>query len=37
MPALQATAAMAWAPIGPPVSRPRMVWMTGVNGWYSAN
>src|ERR1700730_12322078 len=24
-------------PIGPPVSRPRTVLITGVNGWYSAN
>src|SRR6516164_3515669 len=24
-------------PIGPPMSRPRTVLITGVNGWYSAN
>src|SRR3984893_4690906 len=27
----------ALLPIGPPVSRPRAVLITGVNGWYSAN
>src|SRR5262249_60417949 len=27
----------ALLPIGPPVSRPRSVWVSGVNGWYSAN
>src|SRR5215831_15288442 len=37
MPALQAMAAMALVPVGPPVSRPRTVWVTGVKGWYSAN
>src|SRR5215469_3437225 len=37
MPALQAMAAIACAPIGPPVSRPRTVWVTGVKGSYSAN
>src|SRR5262252_7186838 len=30
-------AGIACAPIGPPVSRPRTVWVTGVKGSYSAN
>src|SRR5215469_4682109 len=34
---LQAIAITALLPIGPPVSRPRTVLITGVNGWYSAN
>src|SRR6266545_4549401 len=37
MPAHQATAMTALLPIGVPVSSPRTVSMTGVNGWYSAN
>src|SRR6516225_7733313 len=37
MPTLQAFAAIAWVPMGPPVSRPRTVWVTGVKGSYSAN
>ena len=32
-----ATARTALCPIGAPVSRPRSVSMTGVNGWFSAN
>src|SRR5215472_11271274 len=34
---LQAIAITALLPTGPPVSRPRTVLITGVNGWYSAN
>src|SRR5215469_4743220 len=34
---LQAIAMTALWPIGPPMSRPRTVLITGVNGWYSAN
>src|SRR6516225_7683046 len=34
---LQAIAMTALLPIGPPVSRPRTVLITGVKGWYSAN
>ena len=30
-------AAIAWVPVWVPVSSPRTVWVTGVNGWYSAN
>src|SRR6266568_619561 len=37
MPMLHATAAMAWSPIAAPLSSPRTVSATGVNGWYSAN
>src|SRR5579862_293004 len=37
MPTLQATAATTCDATGPPVIRPRMVWVTGVNGSYSAN
>jgi len=37
MPTLQVMAMIALSPIGPPTSRPRTAWMTGVNGWYSAN
>src|SRR5215471_15121172 len=37
MPVHQATAMTALFPMGEPRSRPRKVWMTGVNGWYSSN
>src|SRR6202012_4499402 len=37
MPTLHAMAAIAWASVGVPVSKPRTVWVTGVYGWYSAN
>src|SRR5215469_11593054 len=34
---IQARAMTALLPMGAPVSRPRTVLITGVNGWYSAN
>src|SRR5262249_61578156 len=37
MPMPQARAAIACVPMGPPLRRPRMVWVTGVKGSYSAN
>src|SRR5262245_31673624 len=37
MPTLQAMASVACVAMGPPVSMPRTVWVTSVNGSYSAN
>jgi hypothetical protein len=37
MPTLHAMEAIAWSPMATPLSSPRTVSATGVNGWYSAN